>query len=76
MRCEAAHRDDHQACDGPQDAVIVEDATGHQLHGCMLHGAILLASLEGGKVHPGSVEGAAIEVFYRAQSMKPFSFDK
>ncbi|MGW4476988.1 hypothetical protein ACWENQ_45670 [Nonomuraea sp. NPDC004354] len=73
-RCPAAHEDDRQRCEGPADAVIIQDVAGTKVEGCVLHGAIMLASLKGAKVYPGPVEGYAIEVFTRAQGMKPFDF--
>ena len=59
-RCAAVHGDDGSRCDGPVDAVRVVDAAGSEVPGCVRHGAVLLASLDGGRVYRGSVDGAAI----------------
>lgn len=41
----------------------------------MLHGVVLLASLEGGRVvRWDGPDGAAIDVFRRARAMPPFDF--
>ncbi|HEU4542999.1 MAG TPA: hypothetical protein VFR23_17850 [Jiangellaceae bacterium] len=50
------------------------DRDGGSAKGCVRHGAAMLASLAGARVHPGSVEGAAIETFERAQKRRPFDF--
>jgi hypothetical protein len=74
-RCAAAHGDDVRLCEGQRDAVQVIDRTGASVEGCVLHGAVLLASLEGGRVFPWKgPDGAAIEVFRRAQTMPAFGF--
>jgi len=73
-RCAAAHPDDRSACEGPADAVRIVDPAGFWMYGCVRHGAVLLACLERGRVLPGSVEGAAIEVYQRAQTLLPFAF--
>jgi hypothetical protein len=73
-RCQAAHQDDPRPCEGPHDAVIIQVDT--KVSACVLHGAVMLASIKGAKVYPGSVESSAIEAFNRAQSMKPFDFLK
>lgn len=74
-RCQAAHEDDPRPCEGPQDAVSIQ-TSGATVSGCVLHGAVMLASIRGAKVYPGSVDKAAIEAFTRAQSMTPFDFFK
>jgi hypothetical protein len=74
-RCAAAHAEDVSACEGPLDAVRVVDELGGEVLGCVRHGAVLLASLECGRVYPGpGHDGYAIEVFKRAQQLKPFNF--
>lgn len=71
-RCAAAHLEDRTSCEGPRDAVTVLDPAGTAVAGCEHHGARLLASLEGGRVEPGSVDGAAIRVFKAADALPPF----
>lgn len=73
-RCAAAHPEDRSRCDGAPDAVRVIDQAGAEATGCLRHGAALLASLDRGRVYPGSVDGAAIEVYKRAQGLAPFGF--
>lgn len=73
-RCAAAHVEDQRACDGAIDAVRVVDRVGEQTTGCVRHGAALLASIENGRVYPGSVEGAAVEAYRAAQAPRPFEF--
>lgn len=74
-QCPAAHVEDHRPCEGPSDAVRIVDRVGGEVSGCVRHGAVLLASLDGARVFPGSVGGAAIEVYARAQRRRPFDFD-
>jgi hypothetical protein len=75
LRCAAAHSDDARRCEGQLNAVQIIDRTGASVDGCVLHGAVLLASLEGGRVVPlNGPDGAAIEAFRRAQVMPPFDF--
>ncbi|MEU3494440.1 hypothetical protein ABZ747_13235 [Kitasatospora cineracea] len=74
QRCEAAHLGDASPCEGPCDAVTVLDRHGDTAAACVHHGARLYASLIGPRVHPGSVPGAALEVYYRAQSTSPFAW--
>ena len=63
-RCAAAHSDDVRQCEGQRNAVQIIDRTGASVAGCVLHGAVLLASLEGGRVAPlNGPDGAAIEAF-------------
>lgn len=74
-RCAAAHSDDVRQCEGQRNAVQIVDRTGASVAGCVLHGAVLLASLEGGRVAPlNGPDGAAIEAFRRAQVVPPFDF--
>lgn len=73
-RCAAAHPDDRRPCEGPPDAVRVVDQFEASVSACVRHGAVLLATLEGGRVYPGSVQGAAIEVYERAQKLRPYEF--
>jgi hypothetical protein len=39
-------------CEGQPDVVRVIDQTGHDTTACLLPGAVLLASLNGGRVRP------------------------
>ncbi len=73
-RCPAAHLNDPSPCDGPPDAVRVVDQHGAEQDACVNHGSALLASLEDARVERGTVEGAAIEAFKRAQQRTPFDF--
>jgi hypothetical protein len=75
-RCSAAHVEDISACNGPRDAVSIEDASGDSALGCVHHGAVLLASLADGRVYPGPGhrDGDAIAVYYAGQSLRPFAF--
>jgi len=74
--CAAAHPDDSSACDGLPDAVRVVDRTGAATLGCIHHAAMMLASIIGARVYPGSVDGAAIAAFNRAAGMTPFAFHR
>ncbi|MFJ1782556.1 hypothetical protein ACIOKA_38255 [Streptomyces anulatus] len=58
-RCTAAHIEDPTPCQGPRDAVTVLDGTGNATTGCEHHGARMLASIDGARIEPGSVVGAA-----------------
>lgn len=71
-RCGAAHPADPDPCTGAP-VVMVLDAENHGARGCEHHGARLLASLLGGRVYslPGA-EGAAIDVFKAAATLRPF----
>lgn len=71
-RCAAAHPDDPTPCNGPHDAVRVLDPDGGSADGCEHHGARMLASIEGGRIVPGSVDGAATRAFAAADSIRPF----
>jgi hypothetical protein len=73
-RCTAAHPEDPTACQGPPDAVRILDADDVEVRGCEHHGARLLASLEGARVFPGSVGGAATRVFAAADGIRPFAW--
>lgn len=72
-RCGAAHGDDPTPCSGPP-TVTVLDSQNAGAHGCEHHGARLLASLDGGRVHglPDAAPGTAIRVFKAAQGVRPF----
>lgn len=71
-RCPAAHVEDPTPCVGPQDAVTILDDRGGAAPGCEHHGARMLASLDGGRVEPGSVVGAATRAFAAADTIRPF----
>ncbi len=74
-RCAAAHLADPRPCEGQWDAVRVVDQTGAGTEACLLHGAVLLASLDRGRVYPlNGPDGSAIVVFTRAQGLPPFDF--
>lgn len=73
-RCSAAHPEDRTPCSGPLDAVTVLDAGNRGTTGCEHHAARLLASLKGGRVYSGSVDGAAIRVFEAAADLRPFAW--
>lgn len=73
-RCIAAHSEDPTPCVGPHDAVTILDASGTAATGCEWHGARLLASLDGARVEPGSVLGAATRVFAEADATQPFAW--
>lgn len=65
-RCSAAHLEDPRPCEGPADAVQIVDQTGAVAVACVLHGAVLLASLAGGRVCLlNGPQGAAIAVYTR-----------
>ncbi|MFI6153308.1 hypothetical protein ACIBCA_11490 [Kitasatospora sp. NPDC051170] len=73
-RCEATHPDDASPCEGPLDAVTVLDRQGSAAGACVHHGAHLYASLVDPRVRVGSVPGAAIEVYHRAQAIPAFAW--
>jgi hypothetical protein len=74
-RCAAAHAEDPRPCDGAIDAVQIVDQTYVAVAACLLHGAVLLASLDRGRVYPlNGEDGVAITVFTRAQALRPFDF--
>lgn len=68
-RCAAAHVEDPGACDGPAAAVRIVDQLGEETTGCPRHAAVLLATLDQGRVYPGPDDqgGDAIEVFRRSK---------
>jgi hypothetical protein len=74
-RCPAAHAADPRPCEGVIDAVQIVDHAGASVAGCLLHGIVLLASLDRGRVCPlNGADGSAITVFTRAQTLRPFDF--
>jgi hypothetical protein len=74
-RCPAAHDEDPRPCDGPADAVRIVDRVGAEVAACPLHGAVLLASLDRGRVYPhDGPDGSAITVYTRARTLRPFDF--
>jgi hypothetical protein len=54
---------DPQPCDGHHDAVRIVDQTGASADACLLHGAVLLASLDDGRVYP--LNGKAFDFLTR-----------
>ena len=74
-RCAAAHARDPRPCEGATDAVQIVDQTAAATAACLLHGAVLLASLDRARVYPlGGLAGCAITVYVRARSLPPFDF--
>ncbi|MFF2731814.1 hypothetical protein ACFVS9_28385 [Streptomyces sp. NPDC058008] len=71
-RCTAAHAEDPAQCIGPHDAVTILDGVGGAAPGCEFHGARMLASIDGARVEPGSVLGAATRVLAAADGIRPF----
>lgn len=71
-RCSAALVEDRTPCTGPRDAVTVLDAVGGAVAGCERHGARMLASIDGARIEPGSVVGAATRVLATAEGLAPF----
>lgn len=49
-RCPAAHTADPRPCESVIDAVQIVDQAGVGVAGCLLHGAVLLASLHRSRV--------------------------
>lgn len=76
LRCPAAHVEDRSRCAGAVDAARIVDRTGAEVYGCVWHAAVLLASLEGGRVYPGVVPGAALDVYDTAQRLAPFAWTR
>ncbi|MFJ1965270.1 hypothetical protein [Streptomyces massasporeus] len=72
-RCPAAHPEDPTPCVGPV-AVRVLDAADAGADGCEHHGARMLASLDGARVHPlpDAPPGAAVRTFTAADGIRPF----
>jgi hypothetical protein len=73
-RCECAHPDDPTPCQGPLDAVTVLVGDSNTVPGCEWHAARMLASLEAGRVHPGTVLLAAARVYLAAAELPPFAW--
>jgi hypothetical protein len=74
-RCQAAQLADPRPCQGPTEAVQIVDQTNVSTPACLLHGSVLLASLERGRVYPlNGADNSAITVFTRAQGLPPFDF--
>ncbi|WP_331764375.1 hypothetical protein [Streptomyces anulatus] len=71
-RCAAAHIEDPTPCRGPRDAVTILDGTGNVATGCEHHGARMLASIDGARIEPGSVVGAATRAYAASQTIRPF----
>lgn len=72
-RCLAALVADPRPCEGQTDVVRVIDQTGQGTPACLLHGAVLLASLNGGRVRPAQDGPSATTVVRgRARAMHPF----
>lgn len=78
QRCAAAHAQDPSDCDGLLDAVRVVDQENADVLGCVQHGAVLLATLVGGRVYPGPGDtgGSAIDTSKWAQTLRPRSFER
>jgi hypothetical protein len=75
QRCAAAHGEDPRPCEGATDAVQIVDQADVAVAACLLHGAVLLASLDRARVYPLSgPEGSAITVFTRAGTLPPVDF--
>ena len=74
-RCAAAHSEDPTGCEGPMAAVRILDALDSEVTGCVHHGARMYASLLWPWVYsmPGH-DGAALEVYRRAQFTPPFAW--
>lgn len=73
QRCSAALIADPRPCGGGPTAVRVVDRTGQGTTACQLHGAVLLASLDGALLY--SLDGGntmAGAVHHRAGLMRPF----
>jgi hypothetical protein len=72
-RCAAAHAANTRPCEGQPDAVRIVDQTGAGTGACLLHGAVLLASLCRGRVYPlNGPRGSAIAVYARARELLAF----
>jgi len=63
-RCQCAPPDVASPCSGPMDAARLVNPLGYELTGCVPHAAKVLENWRpSGRVYPGSVESAAIDVF-------------
>ncbi|MCX4606804.1 hypothetical protein OG402_40985 [Streptomyces anulatus] len=71
-RCTAAHIEDPTPCQGPDDAVTILDGAGNAAAGCEHHGARMAASIDGARIEPGSVVGAATRASAASQTIRPF----
>ena len=72
-RCRAALLADPRPCESRPDVTPVIDRTGQGTTACLPHGAVLLASLDGGRVRVLRGErSAAAEVHRRAGLLRPF----
>ncbi|MBJ6615540.1 hypothetical protein H4M20_12365 [Streptomyces sp. I4(2020)] len=76
-RCPAAHPDDPTPCGGPVVVTVLDRHTAG-VTGCEHHGARLLASIDGARVVPlpDAPEGAAIRVFKKADTLRPFAWQE
>jgi hypothetical protein len=69
----AAMGAESRPCEGEPDEVRVIDRIGQGTAACRLHGAVLLASLEGGRIVPGCGGNSAVMVVRcRAREMRRF----
>jgi hypothetical protein len=78
-RCGAAHPKDMTLCEGDPGAVEIELRDRSKVLACVHHGSRMYASAQDARVRPvggpdGNHAGAALEVYHRAQGMKPFAF--
>jgi hypothetical protein len=78
-RCGAAHPKDMTLCEGDPGAVEIELRDRSKVLACVHHGARMYASAQDARVRPvggpdGNHAGAALEVYHRAQGMRPFAF--
>ncbi|MFE7113736.1 hypothetical protein ACFU98_47305 [Streptomyces sp. NPDC057575] len=71
-RCSAAHAEDPTPCAGPRDAVTILDGQGNAAASCEHHGARMLALIDGARVEPGAIVGAATRVLAVADTIRPF----
>lgn len=71
-RCTAAHIEDPTPCHGPHDAVTILDGAGNAATGCEHHGARMAASIDGARIEPGSVVGAATRAHAASRAIRPF----
>jgi len=73
--CPATHAEDIRPCIGPANAALIVDQAGSQTEGCVLHGAVLLASLDHGQVVITKEHPASQLVFELATGVRPFAID-